>query len=60
MNDLFRQLRKIRNYAIYCAVVFSGFVWAQWRGHRVIGDDNESKEQAVSNSHNGRYNYYHK
>lgn len=55
-------LKPIRVYAIFCAAVLIAYVWAGLLGHKLAGDDNESKSDAPvgSRTHSSRSHYYHK
>jgi hypothetical protein len=55
LNDL----RKIKIYALFCALAIGIYYWAAITGHKLTGDDNEVKEQSTGSQH-GHSNFYHK
>lgn len=53
------EIKKVKFYVAFCALVLVIFFWSTARGYKVWGDDNEVKERAKTNtSHTNRF--YHK
>jgi hypothetical protein len=49
------QFRSIRFYALFMTALLGLFAWAQFKGVKLIGDDDRARE-----SHKERGAYYHK
>lgn len=57
MDEIIKEIKRVKMYIIYCVVVFAVFIWSGVTGRKLMGDDNESKEAAVGNQAN---RFYHK
>jgi hypothetical protein len=55
--DFFSGFEKIRYYIMIVATLLTGYVWATFSGTKVMGDDNQVKEER---SNPGESNFYHK
>lgn len=58
--NYFEGFQKIKYYIIAVSVFFAVYVWAGVTGTRLIGDDNDSKEEPNGKSHSSGNGFYHK
>lgn len=58
MKKVLKEISKIRTYAVICGIVLGLFSLATTYGYKIIGDDNETKEQSSSNLRRGGRTYH--
>lgn len=57
---LFNNQKTVVAYALLCAIGFSVFLWASVSNYRLWGDDNQTKEEAVTRGSSRTNSFYHK
>lgn len=53
----FGELGSMKYYLLLVLVSFGGFIWTEFNGYSVLGDDTDSRE--THRAHTGQY-FYHK
>ncbi|OIN59709.1 hypothetical protein [Arsenicibacter rosenii] len=62
LQTIFTQLKTVKFYAIGAGLLLGLFIWADFTGTRLIGDDKETVEdhgQAGSHHYAGRSRHYY-